>query len=141
MDIFDRIMELSSYGYECSQIMAALLMEMTGEENPELIKAMGGLCGGVGYSNGCCGCMAGGCCVLSYFTGKGEALEPELPEHKPMLREFTDWFTEEMEMEHGGTDCSDITRGNPANRVQYCPQIIAASYEKCMELLQENGII
>lgn len=141
MDIFDRIMELSSYGYFCSQIMAILLLEMQEKENPELVKAMGGLCGGVGYSNGCCGCMTGGCCMISYFTGKGENLETDLPEHKPAMKEFVDWFTEEMQMEHGGIDCTDITRGNPANRVQYCPQIIAASFEKCMEILQERDII
>lgn len=141
MDIFDRIMELSSYGYFCSQIMAILLLETVGEENPELVKAMGGLNGGVGYSNGCCGCMTGGCCVISYFTGKGEDLETDSPEHKPAMKEFVDWFKEEMEMEHGGTDCTDITEGNPANRVQYCPQIIAAAYEKCMEILQEKDIL
>ena len=55
MDLFDRIMELSGYGYFCSQILAILMLEVTGEENPGLVKAMGGLNGGVGYSQGCCG--------------------------------------------------------------------------------------
>ena len=63
MDLFDRVMELSRYGYFCSQIMGILMLEMTGEENPGLIKALGGLNGGVGYSQGCCGCMTGGTCV------------------------------------------------------------------------------
>ena len=43
MDLFDRVMELSQYGYFCSQIMAILMLEMTGEENPGLVRAMGGL--------------------------------------------------------------------------------------------------
>ena len=64
MDLFDRVMELSQYGYFCSQIMAILMLEMTGEENPGLVRAMGGLNGGVGYSQGCCGCMTGGSCLL-----------------------------------------------------------------------------
>lgn len=141
MDIFDRIMELSAAGYYCSQILAIILLEVTEEENDGLVKAMGGLCGGVGYSNGCCGCMTGGCCLISYFTGRGGENEMDLDEHKPAMKEFTDWFTEEMQMEHGGIECADIIRGNPAKRVQYCPQIIAASFEKCMEILQNRGII
>ena len=43
MDLFDHIMELSRYGYFCSQILAILTLELTGEENPKLVQAMGGL--------------------------------------------------------------------------------------------------
>ena len=46
-----------------------------------------------------------------------------------------------MTAEYGGIDCRDITRGNPAKRVEYCPQIIAATYEKCMEILTERGLL
>ena len=141
MDLFDRIMELSGYGYFCSQILAILMLEVTGEENPGLVKAMGGLNGGVGYSQGCCGCMTGGACVISYFTGKGEDTGMDEPEHKTALGEFTQWFQEEMGIEYGGTDCRDITKGNPAKRVELCPQIIAATYEKCMEILSDKGLI
>ena len=38
-------------------------------------------------------------------------------------------------------DCRDITKGNPAKRVQYCPQIIAQTFEKCMEILEERGLL
>ena len=141
MDLIDRIMELSRYGYFCSQIMAILMLEMTGEENPGLIKALGGLNGGVGYSQGCCGCMTGGVCILSYFTGKGEDTGFESPEHKPALGEFTRWFEDEMTADYGGIDCRDITKGNPRKRVELCPQIIASSFEKCVEILQERGLI
>ena len=48
MDLIDRIMELSRYGYFCSQILAILMLEVTGEDDPGLVKAMGGLDGGVG---------------------------------------------------------------------------------------------
>ena len=105
MDLFDRVLELSRYGYFCGQILAILMLDTIGEEDPGLVKAMGGLNGGVGFSQGCCGCMTGGACLLSYFTGKGEDT---------------------------GTD---------ANRVEFCPQIIAATYEKCMEILSERGLI
>ena len=141
MDIFDKILELSQMGYECGQILMLLMLEGLEEENEGLVKAMAGLSGGCGYSGGCCGCMPAACCLLSYFTGKGDPDSADHPRHKEALKEFTDWFTDEMLMEHQSTDCRDIILGNPANRVQYCPQIIAASYEKCMEILQERGIL
>jgi len=141
MDLFDRIMELSRQGYFCSQIMAILMLEMAGEENTALVRAMGGLDGGVGYSQGCCGCMTGGACVISYFTGKGEPSEYENAAHKSALGEYTKWFEEEMTADHGGIDCRDITMGNPAKRVELCPQIIASCFEKCVEILEEKGLI
>ena len=141
MDLFDRVMELSRYGYFCSQIMAILGLELAGEENPKLVQAMGGLDGGVGYSKGCCGCMTGGACLISYFTGKASELEVESPEHKPALAEFTQWFRDEITAEYGGIDCEDIIGNNAAKRVEYCPQIIAASFEKCVQILEDRGLL
>ena len=141
MDLIDRIMELSRCGYFCSQILAILLLETLGEENKGLVKAMEGLNGGVGFSGGCCGCMTGGACIISYLTGKGGDTETDHPEHKSAMGEFTEWFTEEMMIDHGGTDCRDITKGNPAKRVELCPQIIADTYMKCMEILSEKGLV
>jgi len=141
MDLFDRVMELSRYGYFCSQILAILMLELRGEENPGLVKAMGGLNGGVGFSQGCCGCLSGGACLISYFTGKGEDTERDDVQHKPAMAEFTQWFEEEVASDYGGIDCRDITKGNPAKRVEYCPQIIASTFEKCMEILEERGFL
>ena len=141
MDLIDRIMELSRYGYFCGQILAILALETVGEENPALVKAMGGLNGGVGFSQGCCGCMTGGACLISLFTGKGGDTEYEDAQYKSALGDFTHWFEEEMCTEYGGVECRDITRGNPARRVELCPAIIAATYEKCMEILQERELL
>ncbi len=141
MDLFDRIMEMSRYGYFCGQILAKLMLEMTGEDNPGLVKAMGGLNGGVGFSKGCCGCMTGGACLISYFTGKGEDTGFEDPQHKPALAEFTRWFQDEIAADYGGINCEDITCGNPAKRVELCPQLIASSYEKCVEILEDRGLL
>ena len=141
MDLMDRILELSRCGYFCSQILAILALETTGDENPQLVRAMGGLNGGVGFTGGCCGCMSGGACIISLFTGKGEDTGYERPEHKGTMKEFTDWFTEEMLVEYGGIDCRDITGGNPAKRLEYCPGIIGETYAKCMEILSERGLI
>lgn len=141
MDLFDRIMELSRCGYFCSQILAILLLETLEEENKGLVRAMEGLNGGVGFSGGCCGCMTGGACIISYLTGKGEDTERDHPEHKSAMGEFVEWFTEEMMIFHGGTECRDIMKGNPARRVEVCPQIIADTYMKCMEILSKKGLV
>ena len=42
MDLYERIMELGSMGYHCSQIIIIMTLETIGEENPQLGKAMGG---------------------------------------------------------------------------------------------------
>ncbi len=141
MDLFDRIIELGRYGYSCGQILALLMQEVTGEENRALVKALGGLDGGVGYSKGCCGCMTGGVCIISSFTGKGEDFETEKPEHKAALAEFTEWFRDEITADYGGIDCEDIIGTSPAKRVEYCPQIMAASFEKIMEILEEKELL
>ena len=141
MDLFDHIMELSRYGYFCSQILAILTLELAGEENPKLVQAMGGLDGGVGYSKGCCGCMTGGACMSSYFSGKAGDFEPESPAHNPALGEFTQWFQDEVTADYGGIDCEDIIGTNPAKRVEYCPQIIAATFEKCRDILESRGLL
>ena len=57
------------------------------------------------------------------------------------MGEFTGWFESEMEAEYGGIDCRDIVGTNPAKKVQYCPGIIAATYEKCMEILESRGLL
>ena len=134
-------MELSRYGYFCSQIMAILVLEAAGEENPKLVQALGGLDGGVGYSKNNCGCITGGACMLSYFTGKSGDLEVVSAELKPALGEFTRWFQDEMTADYGGINCEDIIGTNPAKRVEYCPQIIAASYSKIMEILEEKNLL
>ena len=37
MDLEERIMELSRYGYACGQILAILLLDTIGEENPKVL--------------------------------------------------------------------------------------------------------
>ena len=74
MDLYERIMELGSMGYHCSQIIMIMTLETIGEENPQLVKAMGGLGGGIGYCGDTCGCLTGSACAIGYFLGN---LAPE----------------------------------------------------------------
>ena len=131
MDLSERIMELSRSRYYCAEILAILMLETIGEENEGLVKAMKGLNAGIGHSGGNCGCLSGGCCILTYF---GEAANP-------CVEKFVKWFSEELMTEYGSINCEDIIRGNPAKRVQICPLLIESAYTKCMELLEEEGLI
>ena len=74
MDLYERIAELGSMGYHCSQMMMIMTLETIGEENPQLVKALGGLGGGIGYCGDTCGCLTGGACAIGYFLGN---LAPE----------------------------------------------------------------
>ena len=79
--------------------------------------------------------------MFSWFTGKPADDAFDSPHHKGAIGEFTQWFHEEMELEYMGYDCSQIVGTNPAKKVQYCPGIIASTYEKCMEILENRGLL
>lgn len=140
MDIFDRLLELSQEGYFCAQILLILALESEGKENPDLVRAMGGLNGGIGNTGNVCGALTGGACFLSYYAGKGEADELEAPECQPMIKELASWF-QEYTCEYGGPSCSCILENDSRNKLERCPAIITAVLEKCTELLEEHNIL
>ncbi|MEA5151684.1 MAG: C-GCAxxG-C-C family protein [Oscillospiraceae bacterium] len=141
MDLFEQIITLSRQGFFCSQILMQLGMAATGREDAALVRAMGGLCGGLGFTGKVCGCLTGGCCLLSYYLGKGEADETEQPEARAAIAEFVRWFEERAKSEYGGDSCFAMTGNEPGRRLAVCPGLIADSYEKCMELLTERGAL
>ena len=134
MDAFDRIMELSRQGLYCAQIMVQLALDAEGKENPELVQAVRGLCGGFAWSGGPCGALSGGACLLS-LLGRGL----EISEREELVAEFHRWFAGRT-AQFGGEDCNDITGGDRGNMFSVCPGVIIDSYEKCVELLAERGL-
>ena len=72
----EKIAELLSQRFHCSQIMMQIGMDVLELEEPNLIKAMTGLAGGLGGCGKNCGALTGGVCMLSLFAGRG-ALEEE----------------------------------------------------------------
>ena len=134
MDAFDRIMELSREGLYCAQIMVQLALDAEGKENPELIEAVRGLCGGFAWSGGPCGALSGGACLLS-LLGRGL----DMSEREELVAEFHRWFAG-LTAQFGGEDCNDITGGDRGNMFSVCPGVIIDSYEKCVELLAERGL-
>lgn len=140
MDVFDRMLELARQGFFCAQIIMALALEAEGKEDPDLLRAMGGLSEGVGHSGGACGALTGGCCLISYFAGKGEPDEIEHEAYREMQRELITWF-EAYTAAYGGSACACILDGDPKNRMQRCPVVVRDVFEKCIEILSARGIV
>ncbi len=141
MDLFDRMLELSKEGFFCAQILLKLALESEGKDNPDLLRAMGGLNGGLGFSGNVCGALTGGCCLISYYAGKGEAEELEDQHCNAMIAELVRWFSEECVIDYGGNSCNIILDGNPGNKMQRCPGIVEQVYLKAMDLLAQNGVL
>lgn len=133
-----RMFELHSQGFTCGQILLALGMDRRGEENPDLLRAVHGLAGGVGFSGQVCGALSGGVCLLALFLGKGTADEEPHEGFYDAIRDFGQWFQEEF----GHVDCRDILGGEPepSSYEAKCGDIVARVYEKAMDILDGLGV-
>jgi C_GCAxxG_C_C family probable redox protein len=136
-DLHFRMLELSGKGYCCSQIMFIMALELQGRENPDLVRAMAGLCHGIGFSGNTCGALTGAACLLAYYAGKGADSEQNGQGYATMLTELAFWFKEEIGTAHGGVTCAEILIRNPDRLV--CKDIVLATYGRTMELLAEQG--
>lgn len=126
-DIAREIRRLGAEGYCCSQIMVKMGLDAQDDDNPELLDAVAGLCGGL-YSGLCCGTLTGAACLLSlYDKERGRFMIPQLVR----------WFSETWTSRYGGVDCEKIIDGNEVNRVERCPVIMVETFQKCRELLRE----
>ncbi|BAE82667.1 DVU_1555 family C-GCAxxG-C-C protein [Desulfitobacterium hafniense] len=125
-----RLFELKQQGYCCSQILLKMgLEDARREENADLIQAVRGLCDGL-QTGMICGILTGSTCLLAL-------LQPE--DAKLLISDLVEWFKCEYGENNGGITCYDILAGNPLNRFSKCPQILAAAYDKVMEMLEANG--
>lgn len=125
-----RLYELRLKGYCCSQIVMIMGLEDAHRpENPDLIQAIGGLCNGV-QTGMMCGILTSAACLLSL-------LQPE--EADTLIRYLVEWFESEFGQGNGGIACRDILAGDRMKQFTACPKILAATYDKAMELLEANG--
>ena len=65
MDDLEMMQELKSQGFVCSQIIVMMGLDLLGKENPDLVKAMHSLAGGIGYTGDVCGTLTAGACLLA----------------------------------------------------------------------------
>ncbi len=136
----ERIFELHLQGFHCAQILLMMGLEHQGKEDPDLIRAMNGLSGGLGFQGKNCGALSGGACLLALFAGRGKLEETEHRSLNLMIQQLVEWFEVGYGEEYGGIDCSKILGGDPWNRMTRCPKLISETYFMVRELLKENGL-
>ncbi|MFH1156940.1 MAG: C-GCAxxG-C-C family protein [Pseudomonadota bacterium] len=135
------MMQLGKKGYTCSQILVQMGLELRGEDNPALVRAMTGLAYGCGAGAGTCGALTGGCCLIALFAGKGSDEEQASDRILLMLTELSDWFSEQVGQQYGGMECQAIVgdEGPSASAIR-CGDIVVRTYGKVLEILAANGI-
>jgi C_GCAxxG_C_C family probable redox protein len=133
------MIELAQKGFYCSQILLSLGLEAQGKSNPDLVRTMAGLAGGIGFTGDTCGALTGGACLLALYAGKGEPSEEEDPRLNIMIEELVAWFSKEFGELYGGIQCRVILDDDPNNRNVRCPTMVLGVFEKVKELLVENG--
>jgi C_GCAxxG_C_C family probable redox protein len=141
-DDFFRMFELARQGFYCSQILLMLGLEAQGKSDPDLIRAMTGLAGGIGFSGKTCGALSGGACLLGLYAGRGATEEQEHDHFKLMVDELVEWFSGEIGSGYGGINCAEIMGEDLQHRAvaSKCGGIVAATYGKVKEILAGNGI-
>lgn len=139
-DYTTEMLALYEQGYDCAQILMRLVLDAEGKEDPDLIRALAGLNGGIGGSASTCGCLTGGACLLAYYVGKGADDETAHDNYREIMQRFTEWFKEYI-AEYGGCECYQILDGDNRNKIQRCPLLMEATLEECLTLLEENGLL
>jgi len=132
------IMRLTRKGYCCSQILALLMLAEQGKSDPDLVRAMAGLCDGIGGSGDLCGTLAGAVCLLGLCAGKGSDEEAADERLSLMLSELTEWFRERTDGPFGGMRCDDILAKSPDKRA--CIGLVADTYDQVREILKAYGL-
>lgn len=129
---------LSGQGYCCSQIMAIMMLKQRGRDNPDLVRAVSGLCRGIADSGETCGVLFGGVCLISLFLGKGSDDETPNGNLPFAIYELVQWFNRETKGAYGGTKCSDILAASPDKKA--CLKLVVGTYEKVLALLKACGV-
>jgi hypothetical protein len=138
MDDADRILELGRSGFQCSQILVLLGLELRGGDNPELIRSMQGLCAGMSAGE-TCGALTGGACLLGLYAGRGTPQEEDDPRLIFMLDELVSWFRDGFGEQFGSLRCDDIVGPCGELLAERCPRMVLGVYAKVKDLLVENG--
>lgn len=129
-----RMFQLAAQGFCCSQIMIIMGLDEQEKENPDLIRAMNGMCGGIGRSGKTCGVLTGGVCLIGMKFGKGTPIEIGHAKLHRMIKDLMEWFEET----YRSIDCDEIL-GYPLDEGnEYpvrCGSIVSATFDKVQEIL------
>jgi hypothetical protein len=133
------IMPLAARGYCCSQILVLLALEAQGQENRQVVRAVSGLCNGMGQTGGTCGILTGGCCALGLYVGKGADDEMAADRADLLYAEFVEWFEDRVKPGRGDVTCAAILAGGKPDGA-LCGALMTDAWNRILELLVENGI-
>ncbi|MDR2604230.1 MAG: C-GCAxxG-C-C family protein [Desulfovibrio sp.] len=134
------VSELYGKGYNCGQVVMIGGLRRMGRDNPDLVRAVGGLVHGVGDSGEICGAISGAACLVSLHIGKGFDDERPHPDGMLIMDELIGWFREEM-CGGGAITCSALI--DDPDRVmhgRFCGRLLGACLIKAMKLLAQYGI-
>lgn len=135
-----RLLQLGGRGYCCSQVLIILALEAQGKTNPDLVRAMSGLCMGGARSGNVCGVFTGAACILALYGAKGKDNEKENEKLPLMYSELSDWFEKTACASYKGISCKDIIgKKASAPDPNICSQILVDTYNQVMEILVQNG--
>lgn len=115
--------ELRMRGYCCSQIIMELGLRELEKKNPDLIRAMAGLCDGM-WQGKTCGILSAAICLLC-VADTSDAVQVSIDG-------LYEWFEDAF----GSADCSTLIGGNPLSKVEKCPMMLEATFKKISEFLE-----
>lgn len=138
MTDLEQMQQMKAQGFYCSQIIMKLGLELQGLENPQLVRAVHGLAGGLGFSGELCGALSGGACLLGLYAGKALPEETEDPRLNFMIADLVNWFKQEYGQTYGGIRCEEIVGDSGKNMAARCPLIVTGTYQRVKELLVEH---
>jgi C_GCAxxG_C_C family probable redox protein len=139
MDDNNDLVVLRKQGFYCSQILILQGLDMMGKSNPDLVRAMHGLAGGLGFRGELCGALTGGASLIGLYAGKGIPEQEEDPRLLFMIEDLVNWFKAEYIGQFGGIRCEEILAGNSQNQSVRCPVLVKGVLQKVKELLVESG--
>jgi C_GCAxxG_C_C family probable redox protein len=126
-------------GFYCSQILILEGLEMMGKTDPDLVRAMHGLAGGLGFTGELCGALTGGAALIGLYAGKGTIEDEDDPRLLFMIEDLVKWFKAEYGEQFGGIRCEEILDGSSEKVSKRCPILVAGVLQKVKDLLVENG--
>lgn len=129
-DDLQRLRQHLRDGQCCAEALVQMGLEWRGAENPQLLQAVRGLCGGA-RDGLLCGALTGAACMLSLMDPQRADLD--------LVPELSQWFRAAMGERFGGCDCADILAGDPRNKAARCPAVVEATYLQAKEILKSCG--
>lgn len=137
------VLELASKQYSCAQIVILGGLRLLERENPDLVRAAGGLAQGGGNSGSLCGALSGGFSFLSLYTAKGKDGEVAHEYADILHNELLHRFQENCSSS-GVITCDALLDfsadgAERAMNTQRCAELVGWVWEECVKLLMEYG--